>query len=63
MKTVENYNNFDIKQLKSGCFRVYADRDLKEYAGNVKWCKSKTEEYVTVDEAKASIDRYWEYRK
>ncbi|WP_054639862.1 hypothetical protein [Lactococcus fujiensis] len=63
MKTVENYSNFDIKQLKNGGFRVYADRDLKEYTGNISWRKSHDNEYRTIDEAKESIDRYWESRK
>lgn len=63
MKIVRNYDNFDIKQLKNGGFRVYADKDLKEYIGNVKWRKSDSEEYEKIDDAISSIDRYWEARK
>ncbi len=63
MKIVDNYSSFDIKQLKSGGFRVYADKDMKAYFGNLHWRKSADEEYATVDEAKAAIDRYWESRK
>lgn len=63
MKIVENYDNFDIKQLKSGGYRVYADRDLKEYAGNIHWRKSADEEYQTIEEAKGSIDCWYEIRK
>ena len=40
MKVVDNYRNFDVKCLKSGGYRVYADSDLKEYAGPIHWRKS-----------------------
>lgn len=63
MKVVDNYRNFDVRCLKSGGYRVYADSDLKEYAGPIHWRKSASEEYMNIDDAKSSIDRYWESRK
>ncbi|MDO4868047.1 MAG: hypothetical protein Q4A23_00055 [bacterium] len=57
MKTVTNYNNFDIKLSKKGRYFVYSDIGLSDYL------EVRLGGYDTLEEAKKSVDKFWERQR
>ena len=57
MKTVTNYNNFDIKLSKKGRYFVYSDIDLSDYL------EVRLGGYDTLEEAKKAVDKFWERQR
>lgn len=54
MKTITNYNNFDIKLSKKGRYFVYSDIGLSDYL------EVRLGGYDTLEEAKIAVDKFWE---